>query len=56
MGKVGKLEAAHLTKPTNELFLNDFGAGNASPGSGSAAALMGLLSVKLERPKCLEFS
>ncbi len=35
-----------LEKPTTEL-LDAFGAGNASPGSGSAAALMGLLAVKL---------
>lgn len=49
-----------LSKPTNKL-LNDFGSGNASPGSGSAAALMGLLSAKListvckkslEKPEC----
>lgn len=35
-----------LDRPTGQL-LNDFGAGKASPGSGSAAALMGLLSAKL---------
>jgi formiminotetrahydrofolate cyclodeaminase len=35
-----------LELPTNQL-LEDFGAGNASPGSGSAAALMGLLACKL---------
>ncbi|UXH76202.1 cyclodeaminase/cyclohydrolase family protein [Roseateles amylovorans] len=35
-----------LEKPTTEL-LDAFGAGNASPGSGSAAALMGLLATKL---------
>lgn len=35
-----------LERPTGQL-LNDFGAGKASPGSGSAAALMGLLAVKL---------
>lgn len=35
-----------LDRPTGQL-LNDFGAGKASPGSGSAAALMGLLAVKL---------
>lgn len=49
-----------LSKPTTEL-LSAFGAGNASPGSGSAAALMGLLSAKLiltvcsksaEKPEC----
>jgi formiminotetrahydrofolate cyclodeaminase len=35
-----------LEKPAGQL-LNDFGAGKASPGSGSAAALMGLLAAKL---------
>lgn len=35
-----------LDRSTGQL-LNDFGAGKASPGSGSAAALMGLLSAKL---------
>ena len=35
-----------LDRPADQL-LNDFGAGKASPGSGSAAALMGLLSAKL---------
>jgi formiminotetrahydrofolate cyclodeaminase len=35
-----------LERSTGQL-LNDFGAGNASPGSGSAAALMGLLAAKL---------
>jgi formiminotetrahydrofolate cyclodeaminase len=35
-----------LDRPTTEL-LDAFGAGNAAPGSGSAAALMGLLAVKL---------
>jgi formiminotetrahydrofolate cyclodeaminase len=35
-----------LERPTTQL-LDDFGAGNASPGSGSAAALMGLLACKL---------
>lgn len=35
-----------LNKPTSELF-NDFGAGKASPGSGSAAALLGVLSAKM---------
>ena len=35
-----------LDRPTGQL-LNDFGAGKASPGSGSAAALMGLLAAKL---------
>lgn len=41
-GKQGSL----LERPTKEL-LADFGAGKASPGSGSAAALMGLLAAKL---------
>ncbi|MCA8115568.1 cyclodeaminase/cyclohydrolase family protein [Burkholderia cepacia] len=49
-----------LERPTTQL-LDDFGAGNASPGSGSAAALMGLLACKLivtvcrksaEKPVC----
>ncbi|MDN3637361.1 cyclodeaminase/cyclohydrolase family protein [Simiduia curdlanivorans] len=40
-----------LEKPTNKL-LDDFGAGNASPGSGSAAALMGLLASKLTITVC----
>lgn len=35
-----------LERPTGQL-LNDFGAGRASPGSGSAAALMGMLAAKL---------
>jgi len=35
-----------LDRSTGQL-LKDFGAGKASPGSGSAAALMGLLSAKL---------
>lgn len=35
-----------LDRSTGQL-LDDFGAGKASPGSGSAAALMGLLAVKL---------
>ncbi|WP_340647959.1 cyclodeaminase/cyclohydrolase family protein [Pseudoxanthomonas winnipegensis] len=41
-GETGEL----LERPTKEL-LADFGAGKASPGSGSAAALMGLLAAKL---------
>lgn len=41
----------YLEKPTNKL-LDDFGAGNASPGSGSAAALMGLLASKLTITVC----
>ena len=40
-----------LSKPTSEL-LDAFGAGKASPGSGSAAALMGLLSAKLILTVC----
>lgn len=35
-----------MERPTGQL-LEDFGAGKASPGSGSAAALMGLLATKL---------
>ncbi|MBC7756998.1 MAG: cyclodeaminase/cyclohydrolase family protein, partial [Bdellovibrio sp.] len=35
-----------LSRPTNQL-LNDFGAGRAAPGSGSAAALLSLLSAKM---------
>jgi formiminotetrahydrofolate cyclodeaminase len=35
-----------LEKPTTQL-LNDFGAGKASPGSGSAAALLSILSAKM---------
>jgi methenyltetrahydrofolate cyclohydrolase len=35
-----------LEKPA-ALLLKEFGAGNAAPGSGSAGALMGLLSIKL---------
>jgi len=51
-----------LARPTTEL-LDEFGAGNASPGSGSAAALMGLLAAKLlitvcdkslTKPECAE--
>lgn len=40
------MKGNYLAKPTSNL-LDDFGAGNASPGSGSAAALMGLLAAKL---------
>ncbi|VXB24510.1 conserved hypothetical protein [Pseudomonas sp. 8BK] len=40
-----------LERPTNQL-LNDFGAGRASPGSGSAAALLGLLSAKMITTVC----
>lgn len=43
--------SALLQKSTTEL-LDAFGAGNASPGSGSAAALMGLLSAKLIITAC----
>lgn len=35
-----------LTRPASQL-LDDFGAGRASPGAGSATALMGLLAAKL---------
>lgn len=42
-----------LAKPTTEL-LSDFGAGKASPGSGSAAALMGLLSCRLIITVCVK--
>jgi formiminotetrahydrofolate cyclodeaminase len=35
-----------LEKPATQL-LNDFGAGKASPGSGSAAALLSILSAKM---------
>jgi formiminotetrahydrofolate cyclodeaminase len=41
----------YLSLPTHEL-LSAFGAGNAAPGSGSAAALMGLLSAKLILTVC----
>ncbi|MGA4635024.1 cyclodeaminase/cyclohydrolase family protein [Pseudomonas solani] len=40
-----------LERPTSQL-LNDFGAGKASPGSGSAAALLGLLSAKMLTTVC----
>lgn len=40
-----------LARSTGQL-LNDFGAGKASPGSGSAAALMGLLAAKLLNTVC----
>jgi methenyltetrahydrofolate cyclohydrolase len=40
-----------LSKPTS-LLLEEFGAGNASPGSGSASALMGLLAIKLLMTVC----
>ncbi|MGF6648994.1 cyclodeaminase/cyclohydrolase family protein [Paraburkholderia sp. GAS82] len=47
----GAPEGELLTRPANQL-LDDFGAGKASPGSGSAAALMGLLAAKLIRTVC----
>lgn len=40
-----------LDKSVNGL-LDDFGAGNSAPGSGSAAALMGILSGKLITTVC----
>lgn len=40
-----------LARPANQL-LNDFGAGRASPGSGSAAALLSLLSAKMITTVC----
>jgi formiminotetrahydrofolate cyclodeaminase len=40
-----------LNRPANQL-LNDFGAGRASPGSGSAAALLSLLSAKMINTVC----
>ncbi|MGG8497166.1 cyclodeaminase/cyclohydrolase family protein [Tenacibaculum sp. TC6] len=40
-----------LARPANQL-LNDFGAGKASPGSGSAAALLALLSSKMIYTVC----
>jgi methenyltetrahydrofolate cyclohydrolase len=40
-----------LDKPTG-ILLKEFGAGNAAPGSGSAGALMGLLSIKLLLTVC----
>jgi formiminotetrahydrofolate cyclodeaminase len=40
-----------LNRPTNQL-LDDFGAGGASPGSGSAAALLSLLSAKMINTVC----
>jgi methenyltetrahydrofolate cyclohydrolase len=42
-----------LNKPTSDL-LDDFGAGRASPGSGCAAALMGLLACRMIRTVCLK--
>lgn len=40
-----------LNRPTSQL-LNDFGAGHASPGSGSAAALLSLLAAKMINTVC----
>jgi len=46
------LNGSELLKlPTNELF-DGFGAGKASPGSGSAAALLSLLSAKMVVTVC----
>lgn len=42
---------ALLGQPAGQL-LEQFGAGKAAPGSGSAAALMGLLAVKLMQTVC----
>jgi len=47
------MTGALLARPANEL-LDAFGAGKATPGSGSAAALMGILSAKLIRTVCLK--
>jgi formiminotetrahydrofolate cyclodeaminase len=40
-----------LERPATQL-LNDFGAGKASPGSGSAAALLSILSAKMIMTVC----
>lgn len=40
-----------MERPTGVL-LNDFGAGQASPGSGSAAALLALLAAKMVITVC----
>lgn len=45
------IEEELLNRPTNQL-LNDFGAGRASPGSGSAAALLSLLAAKMINTVC----
>lgn len=42
---------ALLERPATQL-LNDFGAGKASPGSGSAAALLSILSAKMVITVC----
>ncbi len=42
-----------LAQPAGAL-LNDFGAGKPTPGSGSAAALNGILAAKLIRTVCLK--
>ncbi|WP_171907420.1 cyclodeaminase/cyclohydrolase family protein [Burkholderia plantarii] len=47
------LDESLLAQPASQL-LDAFGAGKASPGSGSAAAMMGLLAVKLIRTVCLK--
>lgn len=46
VGQSESKQISLLDRPAGQL-LNDFGAGKASPGSGSAAALMGLLAAKL---------
>lgn len=48
-----RLETPLLAKPAAEL-LDEFGAGKAAPGSGSAAALMGLLACKLIVTVCIK--
>ena len=45
------IEGGLLSRPANQL-LNDFGAGRASPGSGSAAALLSLLAAKMINTVC----
>lgn len=47
------MTGALLTRPATEL-LDEFGAGKPTPGSGSAAALMGILSAKLIQTVCLK--
>lgn len=46
-------QGSFLSKPASELLVA-FGEGNATPGSGSAAALMGLLSCRLIRTVALK--
>jgi methenyltetrahydrofolate cyclohydrolase len=53
MNDLVSTDTALLAQPANQL-LDAFGAGQASPGSGSAAALMGLLAVRLIRTVCLK--